>query len=176
MKIGDVVEYEGVRLVYAPKKGLSSCRGCYFENMICFSVSLCNGCEKGGFILAHTEETDASRDMVLGYGRVMISFKDVVLNAASQTPEEQVIFSGPATILVAPDGTKTIVKCSGGDTFDPKYGYLLAKFMQSSGFTRTQVAKKLREIERVAEAQLGKKSEPFDEDEFYAEIRREILG
>ena len=68
-----------------------------------------------------------------------------------QAHEDQVIFSGPTTILIAPDGTKTIVKCSKDDTFSPSYGYLLCKYMQSSGKTRTQVSKQLRKVEKIAE-------------------------
>ncbi len=64
----------------------------------------------------------------------------------SKPPEERVIFDGPATIVVSPTGEKTVVKCSEGDTFDPKYGYLLCKFMESSGMTRTQVSKHLKKI------------------------------
>ncbi len=37
-----------------------------------------------------------------------------------------VIFNGPATIVFWNDGTKTVVKCSDGDTFDPEKGLAMA--------------------------------------------------
>lgn len=39
---------------------------------------------------------------------------------------EKVIFNGPATIVMWMDGTKTIVKCQDGDTFDPEKGLAMA--------------------------------------------------
>ena len=66
--------------------------------------------------------------------------------------KERVIFNGPATIVISPSGKKTVVKCAPGDTFDPRYGYLLCKFIESSGMTRTQVSKKLKSITRQAAA------------------------
>ena len=62
--------------------------------------------------------------------------------------EEQVIFSGPVTTIIQPDGTKTQVKCAEGDKYDAKYGYLLAHFMIAYGMTRTQVGKLLKKIEQ----------------------------
>ena len=38
----------------------------------------------------------------------------------------KVIFNGPATIVMWMDGTKTIVKCQDGDTFDPEKGLAMA--------------------------------------------------
>lgn len=37
-----------------------------------------------------------------------------------------VIFSGPATIIKWTDGTKTVVKCSKGENFDPEKGLVMA--------------------------------------------------
>lgn len=38
---------------------------------------------------------------------------------------EKVRFSGPATIVFWADGSKTVVKCQEGDTFDPEKGLAL---------------------------------------------------
>lgn len=38
---------------------------------------------------------------------------------------EKVKFSGPATIVFWADGSKTVVKCQEGDTFDPEKGLAL---------------------------------------------------
>lgn len=39
---------------------------------------------------------------------------------------ENVVFSGPATIVFWTDGTKTVVKCRKGDKFDPEKGIAMA--------------------------------------------------
>lgn len=39
---------------------------------------------------------------------------------------KRVIFNGPATIVFWNDGTKTVVKCREGDTFDPEKGLAMA--------------------------------------------------
>lgn len=38
---------------------------------------------------------------------------------------KQVIFNNPATIIVWQDGTKTVVKCQDGDTYDKEKGFLV---------------------------------------------------
>lgn len=38
---------------------------------------------------------------------------------------KKVIFHDPATIVLWTDGTKTVVKCSEGDTYDPEKGFML---------------------------------------------------
>ena len=39
---------------------------------------------------------------------------------------KKVIFNDPATIVFWKDGTKTVVKCQEGDTFDPEKGIAMA--------------------------------------------------
>ena len=39
---------------------------------------------------------------------------------------KKVIFNDPATIVCWSDGTKTVVKCRGNDTFDPEKGLAMA--------------------------------------------------
>lgn len=39
---------------------------------------------------------------------------------------KKVIFSGPATIVLWADGTKTIAKCSENDVYDPEKGLMMA--------------------------------------------------
>lgn len=48
---------------------------------------------------------------------------------------QKVIYNNPATIVLWEDGTKTVVKCQDGETYDPELGllYCIAKqFMKSS--------------------------------------------
>lgn len=46
---------------------------------------------------------------------------------------EKVIFHDPATIVLWGDGTKTVVKCSEGDTYDPEKGYMLCYLKKLMG-------------------------------------------
>lgn len=39
-----------------------------------------------------------------------------------EEPPKKVVFNGPATICVWPDGTKTVVKCSSDDEYDERAG------------------------------------------------------
>lgn len=49
------------------------------------------------------------------------------IGTARMLPEiADVIFSGPATIVQWTDGTKTVVKCSKGENFDPEKGLVMA--------------------------------------------------
>lgn len=49
------------------------------------------------------------------------------IGTARMLPEiADVIFSGPATIVQWKDGTKTVVKCSEGENFDPEKGLVMA--------------------------------------------------
>lgn len=76
-----------------------------------------------------------------------------------QTYTEQVIFSGPATIVIWPDQTKTFVKLTEKDKFDPVKGYLLNYFMKQSGRSRTSAHKFLAKIaEQYALSQPVKKT------------------
>ena len=44
---------------------------------------------------------------------------------SNQAEIEKVIFNEPATIVLWKDGTKTVVKCQEGDTFDKEKGLAL---------------------------------------------------
>ena len=49
---------------------------------------------------------------------------------------ENVIFNDPATIVFWADGSKTVVKCGEGDTFDPEKGLAMAiskKYLGNKG-------------------------------------------
>lgn len=39
---------------------------------------------------------------------------------------KKVIFNNPATIILWNDGTRTVVKCNGRDTYDPEKGFAMA--------------------------------------------------
>ena len=46
---------------------------------------------------------------------------------------KEVIFNGPATIIYWKDGTKTVVKCTEGDTYNPEVGIAMATLKKIFG-------------------------------------------
>lgn len=65
---------------------------------------------------------------------------------SDSTLPEKYIVNDKATILFWKDGTKTIVKKSKKDIFDPIKSYLWAYFQKHSGMSKTQANKYLAEI------------------------------
>ncbi len=59
------------------------------------------------------------------------------VDVASRSPIDMVdvIFHDPATIVFWSDGTKTVVKCQPGDTFDPEKGLAMAIVKKMMGNT-----------------------------------------
>ena len=51
---------------------------------------------------------------------------DLLKDAFRFNPIKDVIFNDPATIVFWTDGTKTVVKCQPGETFDPEKGLAMA--------------------------------------------------
>ena len=49
-----------------------------------------------------------------------------IINSASKPMPKKVIFNNPATIVYWNDGTKTVVKCQAGDTFNEEVGLMAA--------------------------------------------------
>lgn len=56
-----------------------------------------------------------------------VSTRKVAYNSMwKRTKIKNVIFNDPATIVFWSDGTKTVVKCGGNDTYDPEKGLAMA--------------------------------------------------
>lgn len=72
------------------------------------------------------------------------------LRLLNPLPTKYIINNG-ATILFWADGTKTIVKRSEDDIFDPVKGFLWAYFQKHSGLTKTKANKYLRDIDKENE-------------------------
>lgn len=51
---------------------------------------------------------------------------------------KNVIFNKPATIVFWNDGTKTVVKCQAGDTYDPEKGLAMAVCKKALGYNDSQ--------------------------------------
>lgn len=62
---------------------------------------------------------------------------DVFISAPMRRKFEikKVIFHDPATVILWVDGTKTVVKCQPGDTYDREKGFLLAVCKRAYGDT-----------------------------------------
>lgn len=65
---------------------------------------------------------------------------------------QKVIFNDPATIVLWNDGTKTVVKCSENDIYDPEKGLAMAvskKYFESIGLNyRSEFRKHCREYKK----------------------------
>lgn len=59
---------------------------------------------------------------------------------------EQIKFNGRATIVFWEDQTKTVIKCSEGDTPDPQKAFLIAYFKKHANLSKTQTAKVLTNV------------------------------
>ena len=64
-----------------------------------------------------------------------IVLDDVFISAPMRRKFEikKVIFHCPATVILWADGTKTVVKCQPGDTYDREKGFLLAVCKRAYG-------------------------------------------
>ena len=51
---------------------------------------------------------------------------------------EKVIYKNPATVVFWSDGTKTVSKCSGGDTYNPEAGLAICIMKKLNGNTATR--------------------------------------
>lgn len=53
--------------------------------------------------------------------------KSIIYNHSVYCPKiEKVIFNPPATIIIFKDGSKSVVKCTDNDTWDPEKGFYAA--------------------------------------------------
>lgn len=54
---------------------------------------------------------------------------------------KRVIFNGPATIVLFADGTKSVVKCSENDIYDPEKAVMIAYLKKLFGCSKSQMRK-----------------------------------
>lgn len=57
----------------------------------------------------------------------------VVKPHKDNSPIKKVIFNNPATIILWKDGTKTVVKCQKGDTYDKEKGFYMCVAKKALG-------------------------------------------
>lgn len=85
------------------------------------------------------DERDVRKQMyaIMGRGNGKIQYALELAKAYSgyyyRFQPKKIIFNGPATIVLWDDGTKTVVKCQDGDTFDKEKGVALCFMKKSLG-------------------------------------------
>lgn len=77
---------------------------------------------------------------------LLIPSPNIEENDNDDLPERYIINDG-ATILFWKDGSKTVVKRSANDSFDPVKGFLWAYFQKHCGLSKTKANKYLWEIQ-----------------------------
>lgn len=71
-------------------------------------------------------------------GSAFDEFIKKLIGEYAMKPEiKKVIFNNPATVILWKDGTKTVVKCQEGDTFDKEKGFALAYLKKLLGNDNT---------------------------------------
>lgn len=70
-------------------------------------------------------EINKSEVIFSTHGLPIIELNGNIVGDASGRKIERVIFNDPATIVMWNDGTKTVVKCQDGDTYDKQTGLLM---------------------------------------------------
>ena len=97
--------------------------------------------------------------------------KPVWKDEKSTIPEiKNVYFNDPVTVVMWNDGTKTIVRCSENDFYDPEKGLAMAIIKKFYGNDNSfhKIFKKWLPNEDDAE--------PVDFEDFFANLRRILLG
>lgn len=85
-----------------------------------------------GGVIAYSTGTDYTDYCKYDVMRTKEMYKQMLnarygIGTASLLPDiDDVIFSGPATVVKWKDGTKTVVKCNKGENFDPEKGLVIA--------------------------------------------------
>jgi hypothetical protein len=77
---------------------------------------------------------DLMRDELMELERMAQLLKPIT---SLTLPIEKVIFNYPATIILWSDGTKTVVKCQPGDTYDEEKGFVMAYLKKLLGNDNT---------------------------------------
>lgn len=83
-------------------------------------------------IAMQTLSTEGLADVMARLSRGGVKF---TLPMLPKHAVKQVIFNNPATVVLWSDGTKTVVKCSENDTFDPEIGLAMAICKKAFGNT-----------------------------------------
>ena len=103
------------------------------------------------FSEAHLQPITGPMDFLNGVSKIMNAMNcrcSYPLHHTGVPLVKKVIFSGPKTIVLWADGTKTIVSCGAGDTYDYYTGFCAAVVKKLFGST-THAKKVLGEVVQV---------------------------
>jgi hypothetical protein len=84
------------------------------------------------------------------YAKTKPFLKRIEHTEGNFTPKK-VIYNPPATIVIWNDDTKTIVKTTDGEQFDPERGYLQAYYEKHNNMSKTQGNKILHDLRKQYE-------------------------
>lgn len=103
------------------------------------------------FSEAHLQPITGPMDFLESVSKIMNAMNcrcSSHLHHTGVPPVKKVIFSGPKTVVLWADGTKTIVSCGAGDTYDYYSGFCAAVVKKLFGST-THAKKVLGEVVQV---------------------------
>lgn len=86
---------------------------------------------------------------------------------------EKIHFNGPATIVEWNDGTKTVVKCQRGDTFDPMTGVAMCCMKKMLG-TNESGSNYLNDVSKLIDEALEAKNKRYEKKEKALKQKKEI--
>ena len=118
------------------------CEGCIHDGHLSpYCMSCCFGSKHvsksvsiGGIRIDKVPEFNINIDMAK-----IIDDLLVIGGADMKLPKiKNVIFNKPATIVIWADGSKTVVKCGEGDTYDPEKGLAMAIVKKALGTNKSQ--------------------------------------
>lgn len=76
-------------------------------------------------------------DLLLKYEHTSIPMPKIEHRNRPLPKIKKVIFNEPAAIIMWNDGSKTVVKCQPGDTYDPEKGFVMAYLKKLLGNDNT---------------------------------------
>lgn len=82
----------------------------------------------------------------------------IYINKIPKLEIKHVIYNPPATIIQWSDETKTVVKATDNDSYNPVFGVLMAYYQKHSEMTKTQVGKFCDNILKECDKQQEKKN------------------
>ena len=86
---------------------------------------------------------------------------------------EKIHFNGPATVVEWNDGTKTVVKCQKGDTFDPLTGVAMACMKKMLG-TNESGSNYLNDVSKLIDEALETKNKRYKKKEEALRYKKEV--
>lgn len=105
-------------------------------------IKIINGFKRREYV-CDLKNINTMRDVVSKINTIFDHFfgLDITNSCSNPFAIEKVIYNGPATIVIWGDGTKTIVKCTENDAFDPEKGLAMAISKKALGNDFKEVKK-----------------------------------